>query len=137
MRKSLVAAIGIALVAAASAASAQVSVDWTWKASHRCNNVSPALTVTGIPEGTKSLSFEMNDLDFRNKDHGGGSVPHESGDTANVAEGALKSNYLGPCPNNFASFGHTYQITVRALDASGNELSRGAKGKDFNSKTAQ
>lgn len=134
MRKSVV-ALGIAL--AASAASAQVSIDWTWKASHRCNNVSPALTVTGIPEGTKSLSFQMNDLDYQNKDHGGGAFAHESGDTANVPEGTLQTNYRGPCPSNFSSFGHVYQITVRALDASGNELSRGAKGKDFNAKTAQ
>ena len=133
MRKLLIAAL---LVASASA-SAQMVVDWTWKASHRCANVSPALTVTGVPEGTKSIAFQMNDLDFQNKDHGGGTVPHESGDTANVAEGALTKSYLGPCPNNFSSFGHVYQITVRALDASGNELAKTSKGKDFNSKTAQ
>lgn len=134
MRKLLAVAV---LAAFAGSASAQVAVDWTWKASHRCNNLSPALEVTGIPEGTKTLAFQMNDLDFQNKDHGGGTVAHEAGNSASVAEGALKSNYLGPCPRNFSSFGHVYQITVRALGADGTELARGSKGKDFNSQTAK
>lgn len=134
MRKLLALAI---LAAFAGSASAQVAVDWTWKKDHRCNNVSPALDVTGIPEGTKTLVFQMNDMDFQNKDHGGGTVAHESGNAANVPEGTLKSNYLGPCPNNFSSFGHAYQITVRALGADGAELARGMKSKDFNAQTAK
>ena len=134
MRKLLVLAI---FAAFAGSASAQIAVDWTWKKDHLCNDVSPALTVTGVPEGTKSLVFQMNDMDFQNKDHGGGTVVHESGDSANVPEGVLKSRYLGPCPKNFSSFGHAYQITVRALGADGTELARGMKSKDFNAQTAK
>lgn len=128
-----------ALFAASLPVNAQSSlaVDWEWKLAHRCNNTSPALQVTGIPEGTKSLGFQMNDLDFQNKDHGGGTVPHAGGASAEVAAGALTANYLGPCPNNFASFGHDYRITVKALGADGAVLATGAKAKTFSAATAK
>ena len=131
----LVAILGAALPAFAQSG---ITVDWDWKASHRCNNTSPALTVSGIPEGTKTLAIQMNDLDFQNKDHGGGSIPHSGGTTISVPEGGLKANYLGPCPNNFASFGHDYKITVRALGADGStELASGTKIKAFSASTAK
>ena len=114
-----------------------LAVDWEWKVAHRCNNTSPALTISGIPDGTKTLAIQMNDLDFQNKDHGGGTVPHAGGATADVPEGALKANYLGPCPNNFGSFGHSYQITVRALATDGSELAKIGKAKDFSATTAK
>lgn len=129
----------VTLLAAALPAFAQsgLAVDWEWKRAHRCDNTSPALTVSGIPEGTQSLAVQMNDLDFQNKDHGGGTVVHAGGPTANIPEGGLKPNYLGPCPNNFSSFGHSYQMTVRALAADGTELARVAKAKDFSAQTAK
>lgn len=132
-------ALFVALISATLPAFAQsgIAVDWDWKVAHRCNNTSPALTVSGVPEGTKTLSVQMNDMDFQNKDHGGGSVPHAGGPSAEIPEGALTANYLGPCPNNFSSFGHSYQITVRALAADGTELARTFKSKDFSAKTAK
>lgn len=114
-----------------------MSVDWEWKKDHFCKNTSPALSITGVPEGTKTLTVAMNDLDFQNKDHGGGSVPHAGGDTAAIPEGGLTGNYLGPCPNNFSSFGHAYQMTVRAVGADGAELARAVKAKDFSARTAK
>jgi len=117
-------------------AQAEMSVDWTWKVAHRCNNTSPELAVTNIPAGTASFAVQMNDLDFQNKDHGGGSLPHAGGASATIAEGALKS-YLGPCPNNFYSFGHSYRIAVRALAADGSELGQANKAKDFSASTAK
>jgi len=127
------------LISAALPAFAQsnLAVDWTWKAAHRCTNTSPALTVTGIPEGTHSLAVQMNDLDFQNKDHGGGTLSHSGSATADIPEGALQASYLGPCPNNFASFGHSYRITLRALAADGSELARTSKAKDFSAQTAK
>ena len=135
MRKFLL----FALLASALPAFAQsgLSFDWQWKLSHRCSNTSPALSISGIPKGTTKLSVQMNDLDFRNKDHGGGTVAHASGDSMEIAEGALQENYLGPCPNNFASFGHSYQITVRAFAADGSELAKAIKAKDFSAQTAK
>lgn len=115
---------------------ADMSVDWTWRLDHRCSNKSPALSLTGIPDGTKTLSVQMNDLDFQNKDHGGGSIPHQEGASGEIPEGALTS-YLGPCPANFSSFGHSYQITVKALAADGSELGKAVKAKDFSARTAK
>ncbi len=134
MRKTLALA---ALISLSSSAFAQMAVDWEWKKDHRCNNTSPALSITGIPAGTQQISVQMNDLDFQNKDHGGGKVAHAGGETLEIAEGALTERYLGPCPNNFSSFGHAYQMTVRALGADGAELGKTMKSKDFSARTAK
>ena len=131
------ATIASATLASSAQAQAGLTIDWEWKIAHRCNNTSPLLQVQGIPEGTKKLTFQMNDLDFQNKDHGGGTVELGEGTTIEVPEGGLKTNYLGPCPNNFSSFGHNYQITVRALDANGAELGKTMKTKEFSAKTAK
>jgi phosphatidylethanolamine-binding protein (PEBP) family uncharacterized protein len=129
--------LSLMLVALSASAQANLSVDWEWKKEHLCNNTSPALSIAGIPEGTKSLTVQMNDLDFRNKDHGGGTIAHVGGTAASIPEGGLKGDYLGPCPNNFNGFGHVYQITVRALGADGAELAAAVKSKDFSAKTAK
>ncbi len=134
MRKTLALA---ALIFLSSTAFAQMAVDWEWKKDHRCTNTSPALSITGIPAGTQQISVQMNDLDFQNKDHGGGKVAHAGGETLEIAEGGLTDKYLGPCPNNFSSFGHAYQITVRALGADGAELGKAMKSKDFSARTAK
>ncbi len=135
MRKLLL----LALLTALPSAYAQtaMTVDWEWKKSHRCEDVSPALSVSGIPEGTKILSVQMNDLDYQNKDHGGGTVVLSGSTSVEIPEGALKNNYLGPCPRNYASFGHNYQITVRALGADGNELGKAVKTREFSAATAK
>ena len=133
MRKTCLVISFIVLPSLASA----MDVDWVWKKDHYCNNVSPALSISGVPEGVKSLAIKMNDLDFQNKDHGGGSLEHAGGDSVAIPEGALKSSYLGPCPNNFSSFGHSYQITVRALAADGSELAKAIKAKEFSASTAK
>ncbi len=134
MRKTLALA---ALISLSSTAFAQMAVDWEWKKDHRCKDTSPALSITGIPAGTQQISVQMNDLDFQNKDHGGGKVAHAGGETLEIAEGALTDKYLGPCPNNFSSFGHAYQMTVRAFGADGTELGKAMKSKDFSARTAK
>lgn len=114
-----------------------LSVNWQWKASDRCSTTSPALALNGIPEGTRTLAVSMVDLDAPGYDHGGGSVPHAGGATATVAAGALK-NYRGPCPPNFRSFGHDYEITVRALAADGKTvLAKGSRKKTFSARTVK
>lgn len=134
MRKTLALA---ALISLSSTAFAQMAVDWEWKKDHRCKDTSPALSITGIPAGTQQISVQMNDLDFQNKDHGGGKVAHAGGETLEIAEGGLTDKYLGPCPNNFSSFGHAYQMTVRAFGADGAELGKAMKSKDFSARTAK
>lgn len=135
MRNALLAAL--LLSALPAFAQSGLSVDWEWKLAHRCNNTSPALAIAGIPDDTKTLAVQMIDLDFQNKDHGGDSLAHAGGATASIPEGGLKANYLGPCPNNFSSFGHSYQITVRALATDGAELAKAVKAKDFSASTAK
>lgn len=127
----------VAIACSSTAFAQELGIDWEWKVAHRCNNTSPALAVTGIPAGTASLAFQMNDLDFQNKDHGGGTVPHVGGAEASIPEGALKASYLGPCPNNFSSFGHDYAIAVKALGADGAVLASGSKKQTFSAKTAK
>lgn len=126
-----------ALPGAVTAQSA-ISVDWQWKASHRCADISPELKLAGLPDGVRKVSVRMNDIDFQNKDHGGGVVDIEIKEgQATIPEGRLP-RYLGPCPNNFSSFGHDYMITVKALAEDGTTvLASGQKTQTFSAKTAQ
>lgn len=136
MRHALV---GTFLIAALPVfAQSSMSVDWQWKKDHRCNNTSPELKLGNLPEGVRKVSVQMNDVDFQNKDHGGGIVDVEpQGGLATVPEGKLP-RYLGPCPNNFTSFGHDYMITVKALAEDGTTvLASGQKTQTFSAKTAQ
>ena len=126
-------AIGIAAVIATSAAQAQ-SVDWDWKRAHRCAKESPALKVTGIPEGARQLRVRMVDNDATHFNHGGGEVAHDGGAAAAIPEGALKA-YTGPCPPNFGSFGHDYTFSVFAVGADGKEVPVATGTKNFSAKS--
>lgn len=136
--KKVIAAL-VAALALPSMASADLSIEWDWKKSHnRCNGSgeSPELRVSGIPDGTSALRFEMTDLD-NGKDHKGGRVDHSGGTSAVVAEGALNSSgYFGPCPPDMV-WGHIYEISVKAESADGIVLAEGSKKQDFNNKTAK
>jgi phosphatidylethanolamine-binding protein (PEBP) family uncharacterized protein len=131
-------ALAIALIVGTPAfAQTSLVVDWDWKLAHKCSSTSPALMVSGIPIEAKSLQVAMVDLDFTSFNHGGGSTPHNGEMSVTIPEGALKS-YRGPCPPNFASFGHDYQFTVRALATDGQtEVASGSKTKTFSAKTAK
>lgn len=114
-----------------------LTVDWDWNLSDKCSHTSPALLVSGIPSETKMLNVAMVDRDFTSFNHGGGSVEHNGSTSTTVSQGALKS-YDGPCPPNFYSFGHDYEITVKAIAADGKtELARGSKTKTFSSSTVK
>jgi phosphatidylethanolamine-binding protein (PEBP) family uncharacterized protein len=133
--KALACALVVAAFLVSGIAQAQtLTVDWTWKLSHKCSTISPALKANGIPEGTKSLSVEMVDLDYTAFDHGGGIVSHDGKGSATIPEGALK-NYRGPCPPNFFSFGHDYKFTVKAMSGDNNSLATGSMTKTFSVKS--
>lgn len=124
-------------VSAVAFGQSDLSVDWEWKRAHQCSITSPALSVTGVPDGTKTLAVTMVDLDFTSYDHGGGSVPHAGGAAAAIDEGALK-NYRGPCPPNFSGFGHDYEFSVRAMAADGKTvLAKGSRKKTFSASTVK
>jgi phosphatidylethanolamine-binding protein (PEBP) family uncharacterized protein len=109
---------------------AALDVDFMWKRANRCSATSPALQISGIPPGAKTLKVTLTDHDAPGYDHGGGSVEHSDGTTEAIAEGALK-NYRGPCPPSF-QFGHEYEFKITALAADGKtELASGGKTKTF------
>lgn len=84
---------------------------------------SPPFEISGIPQGTASLSFRMVDLQVPDYPHGGGSVAYAG--TGSIPYGAFK--YKGPCPPS----PHTYEFTVKALDASGKVLATAKARKRF------
>ena len=79
----------------------------------------------------------MVDLDSKNPAHGGGGgmVMNEAGFPAafDIPAGAL-TNYTGPCPDNFTTLGHEYEITVTALNADKQSLSKGSLKAPFSGK---
>lgn len=130
--------VATALVFSSIACAQDINIDWTWKKEHYCNDTSPALMVSGVPVGTQKLQFQMNDLDFNNFNHGGGTVDYTGdGGKMTVPDGALKE-FKGPCPRqHFNNFGHDYVIAVKALAADGAVLGTGSKKQNFSSKTAK
>lgn len=106
------------LVAVSTGAAAQMAVSYEWKREHRCSTTSPALAVSNVPDGAKTLEVRLTDNDVPSYNHGGGSFPADGKDVQ-IPSGALKQSYTGPCPPNFSSFGHDYQFSVKALGADG------------------
>lgn len=103
-----------------------LGLDFTFSSQHRCSDLSPKITVDGVPEGTTQFKVRLKDLNVPNWNHGGGAVPY-TGEGV-IPEGALTEGYNGPCP---PSGSHTYQFTVTALDAAGNVLATGKASLRF------
>jgi phosphatidylethanolamine-binding protein (PEBP) family uncharacterized protein len=100
-----------------------LEVDFTWLSKHKCSGYSPAFKITGIPDGTKFLKFNMTDLNYRSYPHGGGTVEYTG--TGDIPEGAFR--YRGPCPPSQ----HRYEFEVKALDASETVLGIGKAMRPF------
>ncbi len=72
----------------------------------------PAFVLSGVPEGTKIISFRLTDLDVPSYDHGGGTLEYTG--QAEVAPGAF--TYKSPCP---PSGSHRYEWTAYAKNKKG------------------
>ena len=108
MRFSLLACIAAFLAADVADASAfSISFRWCGTGS------SPVIALSGVPQGTTSLQFHMDDLDYASANHGGGLVAY-TGQTS-VPCGSLQT-YQPPAPPRGS---HRYQMKVTAL-GSGN-----------------
>jgi hypothetical protein len=120
--------VALAVVAASSPASAQApsfGVDVSWDGTAACfDPKSPPFTLSGVPTGTKRLTFVMKDLDAPSFPHGGGTIAF-TGQTQ-VSRGAF--SYKGPCP---PSGQHSYQWMVEAQDAAGKTLATATVTKKF------
>ena len=96
-------------------------------------SVSPALSIGGVPEGTKSLALIMDDPDVPKQLHADGVFDHWglfniSPDTREIPEGksvgiagangAGKNAYTGPCPPpQYEPSEHRYVFKLYALDS--------------------
>lgn len=102
-----------------SASSTPMTVAFKW-----CSAInSPDFVLGNVPPNTTQLAFNMVDLNVPNFMHGGGKVAYTKG-MKTVACGSL-DHYTRPAP---PSGSHTYEWTVKALDASGQVLAE-AKAK--------
>lgn len=103
---------------------ASLNVSWVWQPSDRCGSKSPAFTITNIPADTKTLDFNMVDLNNTSFRHGGGKVAYTGSGT--IPAGAF--SYSGPCPPGI----HQYEFTVAAINAAGDTvLGRGKAVQQF------
>jgi phosphatidylethanolamine-binding protein (PEBP) family uncharacterized protein len=131
------ATLAIWLVASAAWAQTNLGVDFRWQIAHHCNTNSPLIKVKNIPTGTTALEVVMTDLDSKNPAHGsgGGVVTQESGFPSEftIPAGAL-DKYIGPCPDNFTTLGHEYEIKVTALRSDKQALAQGAHKAPFSGK---
>lgn len=127
----------LTLVAEVAMAQNSLQVNFRWLISHHCSSSSPAISVKNIPVGTTRLSVKMQDMDSQNPLHGGGGgeLTDEAGFPTDftIAAGAL-NQYTGPCPDNFTTLGHEYQITVTALNGQKQNLAQGSHKAPFSGK---
>jgi len=112
------------LAGSLTAAHAGMSVSFDWGPTKKCfDPKSPPIALSGVPEGTKKLAIKMTDLNAVDYNHGGGTVAYSG--QKSLPYGAFR--YQGPCPPSR----HTYQFTVKALDASGKVLATSKARRPF------
>ncbi len=92
----------------------ELNVDFSFEETHRCSRISPEISVSGIPAGTKSFMVKLKKVwtggpkgEWKVINDGSGIIP----------AGSLKSDYFGPCPPKGSHF--MYQFTVLAVEKDG------------------
>jgi len=121
----LVVLVAVSCLAPAARAADTFAVAFTWEGTGKCMEPkSPPFTLSHVPAGTKTLRFNMVDLDFTAFHHGGGDVAYDGKDA--IPRGVL-GDYRGPCPPS----PHHYEWTVEALDAGGKVLATAKTMKPF------
>jgi phosphatidylethanolamine-binding protein (PEBP) family uncharacterized protein len=127
----------LAVLTTASMAETNLQVEFRWQIAHHCNKLSPPIRVKNIPAGTTRLNVVMKDLDSNNPAHGGGGgeLVDEGGfpNDFTIAAGAL-NQYQGPCPDNFTTLGHEYEIMVSAVNSDKEILAKGSHKAPFSGK---
>ncbi len=112
--RSAILATAFCVVGAADASAFSMSFRWCGA------GPSPIIVVTGVPKGTTSLQFHMDDLDYSAGNHGGGVVAYNGQNT--IPCGALQT-YNPPAPPKGS---HRYQMSVTALGAGSANLGTAA-----------
>ena len=112
------------VIGSLTAAHADMSVSFEWGPTKACfDSKSPPMRLSGVPEGTTALRITMSDLAAPDFNHGGGKVAYTG--QKSLPYGAF--GYKGPCPPE----PHTYQFTVKALDANGKTLATAKARRAF------
>lgn len=121
-----VAAICVAASSTSTFAQSKFGATMRW-----CGS-SPEFKLTGVPKGTASLDLRMVDLDVPGYPHGGAKVAYQAGqktiECSDVSQASL-GRYQGPSPP--AGQVHTYQWTIKALDANGAVLGQAVTQRKF------
>ena len=122
----LLAAMGLAASNTGALAQTKFGANMRW-----CGS-SPEFKLSGVPKGTAKLEFNMVDLNVPGYRHGGGTVAYQAGrntiDCSAVSAAAL-GGYNGPSPPSGEV--HTYQWTIKALDANGGVLGQAVTQRKF------
>jgi len=126
MKASVGYAIALSMMASLSApvlanAADQLGVQFAWAGTRACSKTPPAFKIANIPQGTKSLSFRLVDLNLTSFNHGGGEVTYKG--SGNIPAGSFSGGYQGPCPPTGQV--HTYEWTIDALDSNKSSLAEG------------
>jgi phosphatidylethanolamine-binding protein (PEBP) family uncharacterized protein len=93
---------------------------------------SPEFRLSGVPKGTTQLDLQMVDVNVPSYRHGGGQVAYQPGqntiECSEVSRASL-GLYRGPMPPSGQV--HTYQWTIKALDANGKVLGQTVTERKF------
>jgi phosphatidylethanolamine-binding protein (PEBP) family uncharacterized protein len=103
-----------------------LSVEFTWKDTKACSNISPEILVSNLPAEIQIVKVVLTDIDVPTWNHGGGEIDNFG--NGKIPAGSLKSGYNGPCP---PSGSHRYQFTVKAVDADGVIIGIGKAERKF------
>ena len=106
----------LALSLGATTAAEALTATFSWAGIPACSSASPAFKISGAPNATARLRFQMIDQDAPNFRHGGATIPYAA--KGIVPKGAI--SYVGPCPPKGEK--HRYVWTIEALDAAGKVL---------------
>jgi phosphatidylethanolamine-binding protein (PEBP) family uncharacterized protein len=121
----LIAAMGLGLSCTGAAAQAKFGATMRW-----CGS-SPEFALSGVPKGTATLDFRMVDLDVPGYPHGGAQMAYEGQRSVACSElgSASLGRYQGPSPP--AGQVHTYEWTIKALDAGGRVIGQAVTRRKF------
>ncbi len=107
---------------------APMTVAFDWQQIDKGSQDNPEIRLGGVPPETARFLVSLVDRNLEGFDHGSGYAANDGSGV--IARGAVKGSYNGPDPP-FPSVKHTYEITVKALDADGRVIGIGRQAKVF------
>lgn len=86
----------------------EIAVDF--REVHRCSRISPEITVSYAPHGTKFYDVRLLESGSPDRYLGGGLWQADG--TGIIPEGALTTHYVGPCPKANRETEYVYVVTA-------------------------